>query len=62
MPDGNPYYLFRLELGATVGAKLFGITLAEFGMNAAFEAEGSGRTPITLKVKVKIKILFVTIK
>ncbi|MDP7309375.1 MAG: hypothetical protein QF405_17150, partial [Roseibacillus sp.] len=59
---GNPQYIFSLGLSASVRAKLFGITLASFGINASFTAQGNGTTPIVLSVTVRIKILFFTIK
>ncbi|MDB4395265.1 calcium-binding protein, partial [Akkermansiaceae bacterium] len=59
--SGNAFYRFELSGSANVSAKLFGITLASFGLDFSFAAEGQGATPITLTVKVRIKILFVKI-
>jgi hypothetical protein len=59
---GNPYYIFELSGGATVRARLFGITLAGLGLNFSFKAEGAGRTKVELKVTVKVKILLATVK
>jgi hypothetical protein len=58
---GNPYFIFELSGGASVRAKLFGITLAGLGLDFSFRAEGNGTVPIILTVKVRIKILFVKV-
>jgi len=47
--------------GGSVSAEVFGITLAGVDISTSFHAEGSGRTPLVLKVKVKIKLLFFSI-
>ncbi|MCL4179348.1 MAG: calcium-binding protein, partial [Verrucomicrobia bacterium] len=57
---------FGLRVGASVGAKLFGITLASIGFDASFTASrgenSSGKVSIDLSVTVQIKILFVKIE
>ncbi|MDA8976302.1 calcium-binding protein, partial [bacterium] len=58
---GNPQYEFLLSGSAQVKAKIFGITLASFGLNFSFRAAGAGETSIVLTVKVRIKILFVKV-
>jgi hypothetical protein len=54
---------FGLRVGATVGAKLFGITLASIGFDASFTADrganSSGSVSIDMSVTVQIQILFV---
>lgn len=59
---GNPYFIFELSGGASVKAKVFGITLAGLSLDFSFRAEGNGRVPIVLSITVKVKILFVKVK
>ena len=60
-PFGNTY-IFELSGGASVEARVFGITLAGVGLDFAFTAQGAGRTKIELSVTVRIHLLFVTVK
>ena len=60
-PFGNTY-IFELSGGASVEARVFGITLAGVGLDFSFTAQGAGRTKIELSVTVRIHLLFVTIK
>ncbi|MHC4396737.1 MAG: hypothetical protein ACYS1A_13895 [Planctomycetota bacterium] len=59
---GNLLYSLGLELGASVRAEVFGITLAGIGLNGSISVSGYGRQPIKMAITVKIKILFFTIK
>ncbi len=58
---GNMLYSLGLEMGASVKAVVFGITLAGISLDASISVSGYGRQPIVLAVTVKIKILFVKI-
>src|SRR4029079_12984872 len=54
-------YIFELSGGASVEARVFGITLAGVGLDFSFTAQGAGRTKIVLSVTVRIHLLFVTV-